>query len=120
MAVHIIKNSPLFGGLLSLLCFGACGVFKKSECLAPGPTVQWEYDNCLIGAETDDALDPGVVACAELAGPAIGQNCARNMELKEKRCRFLVEKQSYFGDLQSCLHDPSVAGAVVKAGGIGG
>lgn len=88
--------------------------------MAPGPTIQWEYDNCLLGSGTDDPLNPEIIECAGKMPPEIEEDCERNLELKRRRCRAMISDYSYLKDVDACLRDPNVVGDVVRGGGIGG
>lgn len=117
---HMISKNLVLAFVISNMLMAGCKYKSSSNCPLPGPTIQWEYDNCLLGAGTDDAESPVVSSCVDLAPKRTESDCERKQGLKRRMCWFYLGNGLYQGTIEACMEDPHVVGAVVRAGGIGG
>jgi hypothetical protein len=102
-----------FAILFIALLGTSAGTASALECRAPGTTVQWAMDQCLLEANSDDPTNPEVQKCLKEANP-IKQPCEWNITYKERYCTTLINKGMFNGTVSSCVSDPNKIGPTVR------
>jgi hypothetical protein len=100
--------------LLILVLTGcAIGPASALECLAPGTTIQWATDQCLLQTGSKDSRSRAMQTCLRKAD-TIRQPCEWNIEYKRDYCKLLIRKRRFRGTVKVCLADPAEIGPTVR------
>jgi hypothetical protein len=104
--------------LLGALTGGASGAPKLCE--IAGEAIHWPYDSCMFLHETDDALHPGVVACADKAQKIMRAHgtCTAKRIFKDRICAARAGIEQPERSRNECMLDPEVKGPTVRNGGL--
>jgi len=92
--------------------------FKSYSCEIKGPAEFWSYDNCFWKHETDDSLNPNVIACVDYNSVMIEKlgNCNAKKRFKFEIC---VLNEKYNNEsLSACLATNEPLGPAVRNSGI--
>lgn len=91
-----------------------------SQCEIEGEAIFCAYDSCMWRYETDDSLNPGVMACADSAQLLIKKegDCIAKRILKERICQISQKTEGRHRSVQHCMRDPEMVGSTVRDGGI--
>jgi hypothetical protein len=93
--------------------------WAQAACLAPGETIQWIADYCMLKMETDDEI--AASDCIEEEAKArFASACASNTHFKRRMCRLMIKNGTRAGTPDQCVKDPAFKGRTVEAGGVGG
>lgn len=106
------------GAAVALLA-AASLAHAATPCLAPGETVQWRADYCMLKMETDDEI--AISQCMEDEGKRrFPGSCASNVHFKTRMCELMIRNGTLPGTVDRCVRDPAFMGRTVRQGGVGG
>ena len=98
---------------LAAIGLSAPDVVLAVECPAPGTTLAWATDQCLLETGKIDPGSEAVIACLSKANTN-RRTCEWNIAYKEKYCATLVARRRYWGDPKHCVVDPEMIGPTVR------
>lgn len=92
----------------------------ETRCEISGDARLWAYDACMWRFETDDALHPGVMECADQNQALIANvgSCPAKRIFKDRICALARRWQLKDPDPQTCMSVDKPLGASVRDGGI--
>jgi len=95
-------------------------VGAASPCEIQGKAEYWAYDACMGQFETDDELNPSVMACSDQNMALIRSkgSCLAKRIFKGRMCALLQETSDGRHSFKACMTDPSVVGSTVQNGGL--
>lgn len=104
---------------IPLLASAACVVnAAQASCNAPGDTVHWIADYCMLKMETDDEIAVSDCLSAEMK-KRFSSTCASNTYFKRRMCEISARDGTRAGSVQQCVQDPAFKGKTVEARGVG-
>ena len=105
------------GALAFTLTAAWSPVVAATPCLAPGETIHWRADYCMLKIQTDDEIS--VSACIEEEGKRRFRNtCASNTHFKKRMCALMIQNGTRTGTIEQCVKDPDFKGSTVRKGGV--
>jgi hypothetical protein len=106
--------------LAALALAAGCALgHAATPCAAPGESMHWRVDYCMLKMETDDEI--AVSDCIEEEGKRRFRDaCASNTHFKKRMCQRMIRSGTRDGTLAQCMKDPTFQGRTVRNGGVGG
>lgn len=86
MIFNLIKAPLRFGAAGPIICFLLLSLSADANvCFIPGTTLQWATDECMLEADSHNAMDAAVLKCLA-AKDLVRQSCELNEQSKRPYC----------------------------------